>query len=103
MGVNLLRERTSRAVGIGLIFARTSVAGLPASRRDEPPQVASAQASACEDPEQQKTAAVVAVVAQGVYAMNKSRHVTRRSALQLGVMAAHCRSCISAAPLRPAS
>jgi hypothetical protein len=36
------------------------VAGLSASRRDEPPQVASAQASACEDPEQQKMAAVVA-------------------------------------------
>jgi hypothetical protein len=36
------------------------VTGLPACRRDEPPQVASARASACEDPEQQKTAAFVA-------------------------------------------
>ena len=64
------------------------MAGLPASRRDEPPQVASARASAREDPEQQKTAAVIAAAAQGVYAMNKSRHVTRRNALQLGVTAA---------------
>ena len=65
--------------------------------------MASTQASACEDPEQQKTAAVVAVVAQGVYAMNKSRHVTRRSALQLGDGSAlplvHIRSAAAAGKL----
>ena len=48
----------------------------------------SVRALAREDPEHKTTAAVVAVAAQGVYAMTKPRNVTRRNAMQLGAAAA---------------
>ena len=44
-----------------------------------------------------------AAVALGVYAMMKSRRMTRRNALTLGEAAPLCRWCISAPPALPAS